>query len=175
MLPLRNTGLELIPLTLTAAKKYVNEVHRHHQAPQGGLFALAAARDGVIVGIAIIGRPVARHSDDGWSAEVTRLATDGSHNVCSFLYGASWRAAKERGYRRLITFTLKSESGISLRASGWKLAGDTPGRPWDQPSRPRKDKGNEAIPKWRWEVTTPNYIAGQSVPTVTEIKEVETA
>jgi hypothetical protein len=93
-----------------------------------------------VVGVAIIGRPTSRHRDDGLTLEVTRLATDGTRNACSFLYGASARAAFALGYTRIGTYILKSENGATLRASGWDLIGETPGRSWSVPSRPRVDK-----------------------------------
>jgi hypothetical protein len=143
--------LELTPITLTDAGIYVNRVHRHHKAPQGGLFAIAASQGMEIVGVVIVGRPVARRNADGWTAEVTRLASDGSKNVCSFLYSAAWRAARAMGYRRLITFTLTTEPGTSLRAAGWKVVGTTPGKSWNVPSRPRIDK-HPLQEKFKWEV-----------------------
>jgi len=99
-----------------------------------------------------VGRPVARRSDDGWTLEVTRLCTDGAPNACSFLYAAAWRATRALGYRKLITFTLPSEGGASLRAAGWRLVGSTPGRSWSVPSRPRVDK-HPLQTKLRWEAT----------------------
>lgn len=90
-------------------------------------------------GVAIVGRPVARNSDNGWTLEVNRVCTDGARNACSMLYGAAWRAAKALGYRRLVTYTLPAEGGASLRAAGWKLIGERGGGNWNVPSRPRID------------------------------------
>lgn len=109
----RPPRLTLCPINLRDAMLFVARHHRHHRAPQGGLFAVACALTGSAepCGVAIVGRPVARNADDGWTAEVVRLATTGEGNACSFLYGASWRAARALGYRRLITYTLASEGG----------------------------------------------------------------
>lgn len=115
--------IELISMTLREARAYVAENHRHHRPPQGGLFAVGAALDQRVVGVAIVGKPVARMLNDGWTAEVTRLCTDGTRNACSALYGACWRAARALGYRRLVTYTLADEGGSSLRASGFRLVG----------------------------------------------------
>ncbi len=103
----------------------------------------------------MVGRPVARHSDNGFTLEVNRVCTDGAHNACSMLYGASWRAAKALGYRRLITYTLPSEGGASLRAAGWKLIGERGGGNWNVRSRPRIDtaellRGQKSL----WEADT---------------------
>lgn len=95
-------------------------------------FCVALADDsGETHGVAIVGRPVARGLDDGWTLEVTRTCTDGTKNANSMLYGAAWRAARALGYRRLVTYTLVEESGTSLRAAGWKTVHETRGRPWD--------------------------------------------
>lgn len=142
--------LFIVPLTLRAARAYVTEHHRHHKAPQGGLFAIGASTEDALVGCVIIGKPVARMNDDGFTAEVTRLATDGSKNACSLLYAAAWRTARGMGYRRLLTYTLVSEPGTSLRAAGWKLIGQTGGGSWSRPSRPRVDEHPLEL-KLRWE------------------------
>jgi hypothetical protein len=95
---------------------------------------------GKIVGVAIVGRPVSRFRDDGLTAEITRLCTDGTRNACSFLYGAASRAAFALGFKRIGTYILASEPGTSLTAAGWRLIGETPGKSWSVPSRPRVDK-----------------------------------
>jgi hypothetical protein len=132
--------MTLVPMPLDEANAFVKKVHRHHGVVVGHKFSLGAAKDGEIVGVAIVGRPVARQRDDGMTLEVTRLATDGTRNACSFLYGAAARATFALGYQRLGTYILASESGASLKASGWRLIGETPGRSWSVPSRPRVDK-----------------------------------
>jgi hypothetical protein len=113
-------------------------------------FALAAARGDELVGVAIVGRPVARHLDDGWTLEVLRNCTTGQPNVCSFLYGAAWRATRTLGYRKLITYTLASEPGTSLRAAGWRVVGEVKPQGWDRPNRAR-DNGDPQE-RLRWEV-----------------------
>lgn len=142
--------MELTPLTLTEACAYVKRVHRHHGPPQGGLFAIGLSERGEIVGCAIVGRPVARNLADGWTAEVTRLATDGTKAACSMLYGACWRAARAMGYRRLVTYTLTTEPGTSLRAAGWRCIGECGGGTWNREGRPRVDKHPTQL-KLRWE------------------------
>lgn len=130
--------LSLQPITLREARAFVARHHRHHAPPQGGLFAVAVNDGARVVGVAIIGRPVARLLADDYTAEVTRLCVvDGAANACSMLYAASWRAARALGYRRLVTYTLAAEPGASLRAAGWRVVGMTRGGSWDRPSRPR--------------------------------------
>jgi hypothetical protein len=132
--------LEIVPLPLDEANAFVRQHHRHHPPVAGAKFCLGAAEGDRVCGAAIIGRPVARHLDDGWTLEVTRLATDGTRNAASALYGAARRAAFALGYRRLVTYTLASEPGTSLRAAGWRLIGEVRGRSWSRPLRPRVDK-----------------------------------
>jgi hypothetical protein len=130
--------LRLVPLTIAKARMFIARNHRHNKPPQGGLFAVGAELHGAIVGAAIIGRPVARMMDDGSTCEIVRLCTDGTHNACSLLYGAAVRAAKALGWSQIITYTLASEPGTSLRASGWSETCEVKGEmSWSRPSRPR--------------------------------------
>lgn len=145
------TRLRVIPLTLADANAFVVQHHRHHKPVVGHKFSLGAAKDGEVVGVAIVGRPVSRIRDDGWTLEVTRLCTDSTRNACSFLYGAAARAAFALGYRRIGTYTLPSEGGSSLRACGWKLIGERGGGGWSCPSRPRVDR-HPTEPKLLWEL-----------------------
>lgn len=132
-------SLIAIPLSLPEANKFVSAHHRHHGPVAGHKFSLAATLGGEIVGVAIVGRPVSRLLDDGLTLEVSRLCTDGTRNACSFLYGAAARAAFALGYRRIGTYILASESGCSLRASGWRLLGQRGGGAWGRTGRPRVD------------------------------------
>jgi hypothetical protein len=132
--------LELQPITFREACAFIRAHHRHHPPPTGHLFSVAV-NDGVkVVGVAIIGRPVARMRQDGYTAEVTRLCTDSTPHVASKLYAAARRAAFALGYRRLGTYILSSESGVSLKAAGWKEIGKAGGGSWNCKSRPRVDK-----------------------------------
>jgi hypothetical protein len=115
-------SLYVVPLTLKAANEYVTAHHRHHGAMPGGLdfFRIGVVdADGALHGVAIVSRPPNRNSDDGVTCEVVRCATDGTHNACSALYGACARIAHAMGFARIITYTLESETGASLRACGW--------------------------------------------------------
>jgi hypothetical protein len=133
--------LRTLPISYAQACKFIDKEHRHHKAPQGHKVSIAALQDDKIVGVVVFGRPVARGFDTlGTIAEVTRLCTDGTKNVCSFLYRAAWRTAKEMGYEQVITYTLAEESGASLRAAGWILVGRITGKSWDTRSRRRTDK-----------------------------------
>lgn len=130
--------MKIIPLTLKEANDFVTEKHRHHPAVRGCRFAIGLEADGTLCGVAICGRPVARRLDDGRTIEINRLATDGTRNACSMLYGACCRIAKEMGYKRAVTHILETENGASLRASNFVYDGDTKGEAWSRPSRIRE-------------------------------------
>jgi len=138
-------------VTLDEANAFVRDVHRHHPEVIGHLFSIGAFLGEKIVGVVIVGRPVSRHRDDGITAEVTRLATDGTKNACSFLYGRAAKAAFALGFRRIGTYILASEGGASLRASGWRLIGERGGGEWSVPSRPRKSAKFPTETKLLWE------------------------
>lgn len=145
--------LQIRPCTLKAANDFVAAKHRHHKPSVGHKFSISAVDGaGEIVGVVIVGRPVARMLDDGVTAEVNRLCTDGTKNACSILYGAARRAAFAMGYQRIITYTLPSEGGASLRGAGWRLVGLAGGGNWNVPSRRRADTTPElAVQKHLWE------------------------
>lgn len=142
--------LTAAPISFYDAAAFVREHHRHHTPPVGHKFSIAAMAGDELVGVVIVGRPVARRRDDGRTLEVTRLCTAGHRNACSFLYGTAARAAFALGYSRIGTYVLKSEPGTTLKAAGWKLIGETPGRSWSVPSRQRDDK-HPIEPKTLWE------------------------
>lgn len=136
--------MKLKPISLHEANAFVLAHHRHSGRVQGCKFCIAVMDDlGVVRGVAIVGRPVARRIDDGSTAEVTRLCTDGIRNGCSFLYARCAQIAQAMGFHKIITYTLAEETGASLRASGWscepKLRG---GGNWNVPSRPRSNSRN---------------------------------
>lgn len=145
--------LTVVTITLREANAYVERIHRHHGAARGCFFCIAVVDEqSEIRGVAIVGRPVARRLQDGYTAEVLRVATDGCPNACSALYGACWRAARAIGYRRIGTYTLLSEPGTSLVAAGWKLLGEAGGGSWSREGRPRVDL-HPTQGKLRWEMT----------------------
>jgi hypothetical protein len=144
--------LQLVPMTRAEAQAYVREHHRHHKPSVGDVFCLGAQSGDKIVGVVVVGRPVARMLNDGQTLEVTRCCTDGTRNACSFLYAAAWRAARDLGWRRLVTYTLPEEGGTSLRAAGWKLIGEAGGGSWSRPSRARVDTAPTQV-KLKWEAS----------------------
>lgn len=147
------SSLRVVPVTFADACAFVAEHHRHHAPPAGHKFSLGVATDdGVLRGVAMVGRPVARNYDDGLTLEVNRTATDGTENANSCLYAAAWRAAKALGYQRLVTYTQAGESGASLRGAGWRIVAQRKERRgWWTPSRPREDRGTDKMPRTLWE------------------------
>lgn len=141
--------MKVVPLTLRQANDLVERLHRHHVRAVGHRFSIGAVKDGELVGAAIVGRPVARKTDQNTVAEVVRLCTDGTKNACSILYAACARAARAMGYWEIQTFTMDSEGGASLRASSWTPGHETPGRSWAVPSRLRDDSHPLGV-KRRW-------------------------
>lgn len=131
--------LDIVPVSLKEANAFVEQYHRHHGPVVGHKFSIGCTDGKRIVGVAIVGRPVSRYMDDGLTLEVNRLATDGTRNACSMLYATAWRAARAMGYKKLITYILKSEAGSSLRAAGWKCVGEAGGLRWTGKRRPEVD------------------------------------
>jgi len=161
--PLFNSGpLAIRPVTKTEARRFVQDHHRHNEAPSKAqsIFCVGLYEGDTLIGVATAGHPVARHLCDGETLEVNRTCVDGYHrNANSMLYGAMRRTAKSLGYRRLITYTLHSESGSSLKAVGFRQVADVRLQTWSRPNRIRHDvnlfgERRQALgdAKWRWEL-----------------------
>jgi hypothetical protein len=144
--------MEAVPLHLREANEFVAQHHRHNLPVTGCKFAVGAAVDGKLVGVAIAGRPVARRLDDGKTLEVLRVCTDGTPNANSFLYGRVKRVALLLGYSRVITYTLEEESGASLRAVGAQVVATLNPKEWSVPSRPRASQEVYGKAKVKWEL-----------------------
>jgi hypothetical protein len=181
-------SLRIVPVNRDKAFAFVERWHRHLSPPVGNMWAVGVADNDTLVGVAIAGRPVARHYQDGLTVEVTRCATDGTRNACSALYGAVWRAAKALGYMRALTYTHATtygpacadpcrhgsclavrlgESGSALRGAGWLQVAHRPPRSgWDVPGRPRSNDGYVSVGRVLWMVratsaaTLPTLVAG---------------
>ena len=149
--------LQVVPMTISDANEFVDNFHRHNKPVRGAKFAIGASYNDQLVGVAIIGRPISRHMDDGFTAEAVRVCTNDTspNNTNSFLYGRCWRIWQQMGGLKMITYTLQKESGASLRGVGWKIMGETGG--WKEnkgwTTRPNRDW----LPihgqlKFRWEI-----------------------
>lgn len=141
--------MNAVPLELKQANAFVDRLHRHHDPVYRDKFRVGCEIGGQLAGVVQLARPVSRVLDDGQTIEVVRLCTDGTPNVCSFLYAKAARIAKEMGYSKIITYILDSENGASLKAAGWHKEADTQGGSWDCPSRPRQTTA-PTCKKQRW-------------------------
>ncbi len=147
-------NLRVVPVRHREANEFVRRLHRHSRPTVGAVYCVGVADDSGLRGVAIVGRPVARHFDDGETVEILRVCTDGARNACSMLYGACRRAANALGYAKVITYTLPDEGGSSLKASGFRFDGDAggPSRLWHSRSnRTAAPVGDDLLGgKWRW-------------------------
>ena len=139
---------EIIPISLKQANEYVTLHHRHHKKVVGCKFCIGLMANNQLVGVAICGRPVSRHYDNGTTLEINRLCTNGHKNACSQLYGACVRIAKEMGYKKVITYILESENGASLKASNFTCEGVAGGKIWT--GTRCRDNGVPKELKQRW-------------------------
>ena len=140
----------IVPITLKRANEFVASHHRHHKPVVGHKFSVGLMLDIELIGVVIVGRPVARLADDGVTAEVTRLVTLGHPNACSKLYGAAARICKEMGYTKIQTYILQSETGTSLRATGWVMETVSAGGQWKHTDGKERRTDQPTEPKQRW-------------------------
>ena len=138
------------PISLKEANKFINKYHRHNKGIQGYKFAIAVLENNVMIGVGVVGRPVARLLDDGWTAEITRVCTNGTKNLNSFIYSRLVKICKLMGYKKVITYTLAKESGASLKAIGAKLDCICGNNTWNRPNRTRNEQNVYKEIKYRW-------------------------
>ena len=156
--------LRVEPISRQLADNYIAEFHRHHApvnqlAYCGSAFVIGAFNGDRMAGVAIAGTPANRaFAAAGDIIEVRRVATDGTRNAPSILLGACAKAARALGYDRIVTYTLTSESGSSLRAVGWQPT-ELPPDDWQRRRNNNRQQeplfatpqAHEAVPKVRWE------------------------
>ena len=141
--------MDIRPITFRQASDYINQHHRHHRATVGCKFCIGLYEGEKLIGCAVCGRPVSRYLDDGLTCEINRVCTDGTRNACSMLYGACCRAAKAMGSRQIITYTLESESGTSLKASNFLDDGIAGGEIWTGNRKRNNGVPQEKKRRWR--------------------------
>jgi len=156
--------LLVVPVTLREANDFVEQFHRHNgrTARNGGKFAIGVGNGRGLWGVAIVGNPLSATFMDGYTAEVLRVCVrdDSPRGSCSKLYSRCWQIWRLMGGRRLITYTLRSESGASLRGAGWKIVGEVRATPPGWRKNDRLDHSREWQPvmgqlKFRWEMSVP--------------------
>ncbi len=149
-------GVRLEPIEFGVAKEFIREHHRHLRPPRGWKFGMAAFNGDEMVGVMSAGRPVSPVLQAKGCLEINRVCVKDNDpsalgkDACSLLYGYACREGFQRGYRRVITYTLMSESGASLRAAGFVPVAITSGGSWNRKKRPREDNA-PTEPKIRWE------------------------
>lgn len=152
------SNLIVLPMSLREANDFVQSFHRHNgrTSRDGGKFAIGASTGDELVGVAIVGRPIARLLSNDVTAEVLRCCTNDAapKGTCSFLYARCWRVWAAMGGRKLITYTLATESGASLRGAGWQIVAQCKPHSWDMPNRARDWQPIYGQAKFRWEVST---------------------
>jgi hypothetical protein len=153
--------LTIVPIELKEANAFIGRLHRHHKPVQGHRFSIGVIDEmGILHGVCVAGRPVARLAGLPRDVlEVTRLCTDGTPNACSALYAAASRAGKALGFKRIQTYTLPEEGGGSLRASGWKDAGEAGGGQWKHTDGKARRTDQPTSIKTRWELILNERIA----------------
>ena len=142
--------LKIRPCELKDANAFIVAHHRHHTPVVGHRYSIGLWDDDTLIGVVVVGRPVARMTDQRCVVEVTRLCTDGTHEACSALYAAAARVAKELGYEKIQTFILESETGVSLKASGWVFEGTSGGGDWNGATRRGRRTDQPMCAKQRW-------------------------
>ena len=143
--------LRLGAVTQRAAKQFIARHHRHCPPPCGWRYGIAAYNASRLVGVVWVGRPVARLLDFTRIVEVNRLCTLDTplaKQAASMLLAAAAREAKRRGFCSTITYTLAEESGVSLRAAGWREDGQSRGGTRSRQGRTRSEHAKG--PKTRW-------------------------
>ena len=141
--------MRIAPITFRSASEFIDQHHRHHKATVECKFCISVIDDcGTVHGVAVCGRPVGRFLDDGFTIEINRVCSDGTPNVCSMLYGASCRIAKQMGYRKVVTYTLESENGSSLKASNFIFDGVAGGKYWTGQRNKGQPIPNEMKKRW---------------------------
>ena len=193
--------LKIVPASVSDVNELVEAWHRHNAKLGGGAFfsvglidndpsryhegyaAIKQDEQGFsLIGGAIVGPISARLLNHPKACELKRLVTDGTPNACSMLYAACWRAAKALGYETMYTYTLQSESGASLRASGWTADDkDVPARVWKSRAPEFahlrwKDRPNacasDSFPRIRWVIGVRRPTTGGSLSDKTTDAEV---
>jgi hypothetical protein len=161
--------LQLKPIPLRVANDYISKHHGHHGRARGCKFTIGCYVGDLLVGVVVVERPKARHLDDGWTLELSRVCTGQHPHVASKLIAAATRAAFAMGARYVLSYTLASEDGVSYRAASWRRMEDTDGRPiefgggeWSRPSRRHGATASPTGTKHRWERYNTDAVDGTS-------------
>lgn len=167
--------MRIVPIELKELNILVYKYHRHHKPVQGHRFSIGLENNDEYVGACSVGRPVARLGGNPKEVlEVTRLVCRGDKNSCSMLYSAAARVGKELGYLKIQTYILESESGVSLKASGWKCEDDCcGGGGWNDRNGKKRRTDQPICKKQRWVKILSEHKTniGISLPNVAQNKD----
>lgn len=145
--------MKIVPLTLARANEFVARHHRHNDPTNGHKFSIGLDVDGELIGVGIAGRPVARHLDDGNTLELRRVCVkNGQKNACSKLIARLRQIGMLMGYEKIITYTLQSESGASLRAVRARRVADVGPSNWKRRNQHARHQPVYDEKKYRWEL-----------------------
>lgn len=87
--------MEIVPLTIPAAMAFLKANERHYKSDANPLFAIGIELNGELCGAAVMGEK------DG-EAELCHIYSVGEYMGYTVLYGATWRATKAMGYKKMI-------------------------------------------------------------------------
>ena len=120
-------NLKCIPLTLKEANAFVIEHHRHSKQCRGHRFSLGAVYKDELVGAAIIGRAINRYLDNRFTAEILRnsVLEKAPKGTFIFLYSRAMKVWQSQGGKKILTYTLETEPGSSLKAVNFNAAAKT--------------------------------------------------
>ena len=147
--------LTIQPVAFQAARAFVNHHHVHCSAPVTWRFAASIFNGNTMLGVALVGNPVARALCGRGTLEVNRLCIRRNlpqalaWNAASQLLGWCAKEAQRQGSNHIITYTRVDEQGVSLRAAGWTQECVVRGRGWHHGVRARSNR-NAYIDKIRW-------------------------
>ena len=111
-------------------RAFIARHHAHCAPPVMWRFDAAIYNGNTLLGLAIVGNPVAPGLMLRGILEVNRLCLRRDlpdalrWNAASMLYGWCAREARRRGWRKIITYTRADEPGTSLRAAGLGPGGE---------------------------------------------------
>ena len=148
-------ALEIHPIDREPARHFVARHHAHCRPPVTWRFQTAIYNGRTLLGVAVVGNPVAPSLNGRGIVEVNRLcirrdtAAALRWNAASMLYGWCAREAARQGWQKIVTYTRIDEPGTSLLAAGWVPEGRVRGRGWHSARRARSNT-NSWIDKIRW-------------------------
>ena len=85
--------LHLVPISLAILQDGVRRWHRHSTAPIQTIAQVGVADGEQLVGVGCLERPKARGNCDGVTAEISRVATDGTRALYWSIPRTLWEAS----------------------------------------------------------------------------------